>query len=80
MSPFLFDADLAATTQLADKRRAKTSVGDAEDAYIASLFTDYAQAIRSGRSDVAALIRDHAAEIDPSLVDQLAGFDYPAAA
>jgi hypothetical protein len=80
MSPFLFDADLAATTQLADKRRANTSVGDAKDAYIASLFTDYGQAISQGRYDDAALIRDHAGAIDRSLLAELDGFNFPAAA
>ncbi|MEU9444641.1 hypothetical protein AB0D42_27920 [Streptomyces sp. NPDC048304] len=80
MSPFLFDADLAATTELAAKRRAATTVGDVVDDNIAALFADYATALRTDRHDVAALIRDHAEAIDPALVDELAGFDYPAAA
>jgi hypothetical protein len=76
MSPFLFDADLA-VTELGSKRRATTTVADA---HIASLFADYADARKTGRMDVAQLVLDHAYAIDPGLVDELAGFDYPAAA
>ncbi|MER6350618.1 hypothetical protein ABT186_01880 [Streptomyces sp. NPDC001634] len=77
MSPFvLSDADLAAT-ELGRKRRATTTVADAT---IAALFADYADARAAGRHDVAQLVLDHAYAIDPALVDELAGFDYPAAA
>jgi hypothetical protein len=81
MSPFLIsDADLAATTTLAGLRRLRTTVGDASDAYAASIIDDYLAARAAGDGEAMGLIRDHAAAIDPSLVDELAGFDYPAAA
>ena len=79
MSPFLFSADLAAT-DLGRHARTSTTVGAAIDDEIARLFSDYAAALATGRTDVADLIRDHAEAIDPALVDELAGFDYPAAA
>lgn len=72
MSPFLFDADLAVTTDLAAKRRERTTVADA--------MADNAAARAAGHTDLAELIRDHAYAIDPALVDELDGFDYPAAA
>ncbi|MGW1160387.1 hypothetical protein ACWD48_19645 [Streptomyces sp. NPDC002519] len=77
MSPYLIsDADLA-VTELGALRRARTTVADA---HIASLFADYADARKAGRPDVAQLVLDHAYAIDPSLLDELQGFDYPAAA
>lgn len=79
MSPFLFSADLA-STDLGRRVRSSTTVGDALDGSIARLFAEYGAAIASGRHDVAGLIRDHAKAIDPALVDELDGFDYPAAA
>ncbi|QTD97001.1 hypothetical protein [Streptomyces cyanogenus] len=79
MSPFLSSADLA-VTDLGRHFRSTITVGDAVDANVAALFVDYATALRTGRTDVAGLIRDHAAAIDPGLVDELDGFDYPAAA
>ncbi|MFF0777071.1 hypothetical protein [Streptomyces sp. NPDC003720] len=79
MSPFISSADLAAT-DLGRHVRSTTTVGDALDDTVAGLFADYATALRTGRTDVAQLIRDHAEAIDPALVDELAGFDYPAAA
>lgn len=80
MSPFLFDADLAATTELAALRRERTTLADAADDYAASVIVDYTAARAAGRDDEAALIRDRAEAIDPALVDELDGFDYPAAA
>jgi hypothetical protein len=80
MPPFLSDADLAATTELAALRRERTTVAAATDDYAAQLIADYVAARAAGHTDVAELIRDHAAAIDPALVDELAGFDYPAAA
>jgi hypothetical protein len=81
MSPFLIsDADLAATTELARLRRERTTVADAHDAYAASLIDDYLAARADGRTEQMTLIRDHAYAVDPSLVDELDGFDYPAAA
>jgi hypothetical protein len=80
MSPFvLSDADLA-TTELGRKRRETATVGDAHDLHVAELFAEYRDALAAGRSDLVNLIRDHAYAIDPTLVDELDGFDYPAAA
>ncbi|SOD80099.1 hypothetical protein SAMN06272781_6867 [Streptomyces sp. 1222.2] len=79
MSQILFDADLSAT-ELGARRRKNATVGEAVDTLIADLFADYAKARAEGRGDVAGLILDHAAALDPRLVDELAGFDYPAAA
>lgn len=79
MSPFLFSADLAAT-DLGRHFRSRITVGDAIDGSVAALFPEYGAALRTGRTDLAGLIRDHAAAIDPALVDELDGFDYPAAA
>jgi hypothetical protein len=47
---------------------------------ITVLFAEYGAARANGRHDLAELIRDHAEAIDPALVDELDGFDYPAAA
>jgi hypothetical protein len=79
MSPFLFDADLAAT-DLGRRVRSTTSVRDAIADNAASLIADYAAARAAGRLDVMALIRNHAEAIDPELLAELDGFDYPAAA
>ncbi|MGW5197343.1 hypothetical protein [Streptomyces spiralis] len=80
MSPFLFDADLATITDLAARRRERTTVIDAMADHAASVIADYAAARAAGQTDLAALIRDHAEAIDPQLVAELDGFDYPAAA
>ena len=81
MSPFLIsDADLAATTPLAAKRRARITVAEASDAHAATILADYLAARSVGDREQMALIRDNAAAIDPGLVDELDGFDYPAAA
>ncbi len=79
MSPFLFDADLAAT-ELGSRRRASTTVAAANDEHIVHLFAEYRDALAAGRDDLLNLIRDHAFAIDPTLVDELDGFDYPAVA
>lgn len=79
MSPFLFDADLGAT-QLGRKARESTSVAEAGDSYAAQLISEFLEARADRRLDLMQLIRDHAAAIDPQLVDELDGFDYPAAA
>lgn len=76
MSPFLFDADLA-NTELGGLRRQSTTVSDA---YAASILDDYLAARAAGDGEQMSLIRDHAHAIDPALVDELDGFDYPAAA
>ncbi|WP_199546620.1 hypothetical protein [Streptomyces sp. N35] len=79
MSSFLFDADLGAT-DFGRKARERVSVADTADAYAAQLISEYREAVASGRRDLMQLIREHAAAIDPLLVDELDGFDYPAAA
>lgn len=79
MSPFLFDADLA-RTDLGGLRRKTTTVTDAHDQHIVDLFAEFAEARAVGRTDLMNLIRDHAFAIDPELVAELDGFDYPAAA
>ena len=75
MSPFLSDADLA-VTDLGRHVRSTTTVGDAMADTAAALIVDFAKARSNGRTDLMALIRDHAEAVDPDL----AGFDYPAAA
>lgn len=81
MHPYLIsDADLAATTDLGRLRRARTTVADASDDYAAQLIGEYRDALAAGRTEQLGLIRDHAYAIDPDLVDELDGFDYPAAA
>ncbi len=79
MSPFLFDADLG-VTGLGLRARSSATVADVSDAYAAQLIGEYRDAVAAGRLDVMQLIRDHAAAIDPLLLDELDGFDYPAAA
>ena len=78
MSPFLFDADLA-TTELGVLRRRSTTVSDAHDDHIVGLFAEYRDALAVGDTGRLNLIRDHAYAIDPALLDELGGFDYPAA-
>jgi hypothetical protein len=75
----LSDADLA-VTELGAKRRTATTVADAMADNITQLFADYADARKDGRGDLMQLVLDHAYAIDPALVDELLGFDYPAAA
>ena len=79
MSTTLLDADLS-TTQLGIKRRRNTTVGQMADSAIADVFADYAQARAASDLEQMLLILDHAAAIDPTLVDELRGFDYPATA
>lgn len=77
MSPFvLSDADLA-RTELGARRRASVTVSDA---YAAAIIDDYLAARAGGSGELMQLIRDHAYAIDPELVAELDGFDYPAAA
>lgn len=79
MSPFISDVDLGAT-EIGKKARALMSVSDADDAYAAQLINEFLTARANGRLDQMQLIRDHAEAIDPQLVDELDGFNYPAAA
>lgn len=71
MSPFLFDADLAAT-ELGRQARAVTLVG-ALSMSISDLFAEYAAAGRARRAEIRLAA-------DPQLLAELDGFDYPAAA
>ncbi|WP_409469089.1 hypothetical protein [Streptomyces sp. HC307] len=81
MSPYLIsDADLAATTELGKLRRDRTTVAEAEASNAAEIHADYVRALAAGDGEQMALIRDHAYAIDPDLVAELDGFDYPAAA
>jgi len=72
MSPFLFDADLAAT-DLGRKARAMTPVLSLPVLSISDLFAEYAAADRRRRAEIRLAA-------DPSLLAELDGFDYPAAA
>jgi hypothetical protein len=77
MSPFLFSADHATRDGGAD--RAATLVSALQVLSISDLFDDWVAARRSGnRARIAAI--KLAAGRDRDLLDQLAGFDYPAAA
>lgn len=80
MSPFvLSDADLA-SNEVGRKRRANVTVAEAVEAAVADLFADFAQAVQDRDQGRMDLIRAYAAELDESLVDELDGFDYLAAA
>lgn len=79
MSPFLFSADLGAT-EIGLKARTITTVAEALAMSITNLFAEYADARRVGDTVRMKAIRDHAARIDASLLAELDGFDYPAAA
>lgn len=78
-TPVLFDAD-ASRTKLGARRRANATVAEVIDASTADLFAEFADARAAGRTDLMTLIKDHAYALDPQLVDELDGFDYPAAA
>ena len=78
MSPYLFSADLGAT-ELGRKARANTTVAEAGVLSITDLFGEYVKARAAGDMARMAVIRQ-AVKTDPQLVDELAGFDYPAAA
>jgi hypothetical protein len=80
MSPFLFDADYAAT-DLGVRFRTSITVDEALTLSISELFAEYAEARQSGDRARMGAVLDYAATLDPELVDELAGFDrYPAAA
>ncbi|MCX4697015.1 hypothetical protein [Streptomyces sp. NBC_01373] len=79
MSPtVLSDADLA-VTQLGARRRASVTVGEAADAYAATLIGDYLAARADDDREQMQLIRDHAFAADPELLAELDGLHYPAA-
>jgi hypothetical protein len=79
MSPYILSADLAAT-DLGRQARTALTVAEATELHIADLFAEYSEARAGRRFDRMNEIRDHAFAIDPQLVDELDGFDYPAAA
>ncbi|MGW8679620.1 hypothetical protein ACWGNN_00875 [Streptomyces sp. NPDC055817] len=76
MSPYLISGDLG-VTELGRKARATTTVAEAMVLSIADLFGEYAEARAAG--DVARLSKIRA-DVDPELLAELDGFDYPAAA
>lgn len=78
MSPFLFSADFGATA-IGARARANTTVAEAGVLSISDLFTAFAEARAVGDRARMALIRQ-AVRTDPHLLDELDGFDYPAAA
>ncbi|MGW0904990.1 hypothetical protein [Streptomyces sp. NPDC002853] len=79
MSPFLSDADYG-VTELGRKARAAVTVAEADDAYSAHVIDEFLAARAESRFDLMQLIRDHAEAIDPDLLAELDGLDYPAAA
>lgn len=79
MSPFLFSADLA-STDLGERMRASITVAEALTMSISEVFAEYAEARKSGDPARMAAVREYAASLDASLVAELDGFDYPAAA
>ncbi|KOU62079.1 hypothetical protein ADK57_25960 [Streptomyces sp. MMG1533] len=68
----LFDADLAAS-ELGRKRRAAMPVE-------AQIVASYQSARSDGDREQMRLLRRNAAALDPELLAELDGFDYPAAA
>ncbi|MGW2048599.1 hypothetical protein ACWCPF_25960 [Streptomyces sp. NPDC001858] len=76
MSPFLFDADLAAT-DLGRRARAVTLVGSVPVMSISDLFVEYAAAVARRDTARQAEIRRGAG---PDLLAELDGFHYLAAA
>ncbi|MFE0794739.1 hypothetical protein [Streptomyces mutabilis] len=79
MSPFLFSADHA-NTDLGRRFRTAVSVAEALTMSISEVFAEYAEARQSGDPARMAAVRNYAAGLDESLVAELDGFDYPAAA
>jgi len=79
MSPFLFSADLA-HTDLGERLRASITVAEALTMSISEVFAEYAEARKSGDLAHMAEVREYAAGLDASLLAELDGFDYPAAA
>lgn len=75
----LFDADHAAT-EIGVKRRAQATVSEALATAAADLCAEYAEAREAGDGARQSELLDHAYAISPELVDELLGFDYPAAA
>lgn len=76
MSPFLFSADFGATA-IGRQARAATTVAEAAVSSISDFFGEYARARAAGDLALMRQIRQLA---DGPLLDELAGFDYPAAA
>lgn len=76
MSPYLFSADFAVTA-IGRQARANTTVAEASVSSISDLFGQYARARKAGDLAVMRQLREIA---DVELLDELDGFDYPAAA
>ncbi|MFJ5644075.1 hypothetical protein [Streptomyces sp. NPDC093223] len=72
MSPYLFDADLAAT-DLGRHARAVTLVATLPVLSISDLFAEYASASPARRAEIRLAA-------DADLLAELDGFNYPAAA
>ncbi|MDT0270552.1 hypothetical protein RM844_30195 [Streptomyces sp. DSM 44915] len=72
----LFDGDAAASSELVRHRRARTSVGDANDAFRVRLLTDWLAVQGDLDGEVAILAAaqryDNTYPGEPSLVDELA--------
>lgn len=79
MSPFLFSADHG-RTDLGVRFRTSVTVAEALTLSISEVFAEYAEARKAGDAAWMAAVLDYAAGFDPELVDELDGFDYPAAA
>lgn len=79
MSPFLFSAYHAAS-DLGVRFRSSITVGEALTMSVSEVFAEYAEARRSGDPARMAAVRAYAASVDASLLAELDGFDYPAAA
>lgn len=76
MSPSLFDADLATTSELVARQRITVTVADAEDAYRAALVGEFVQAPSWAdelRLLAEAAAYDRAHPDDLPLVDELYG-------
>ncbi|WP_432137632.1 hypothetical protein [Streptomyces sp. bgisy154] len=79
MSPYLFSADHA-HSDLGVRLRTAVTVAEALTMSISEVFAEYADARRTSDLPRMAAIRDYAAALDDSLLAELDGFDYPAAA
>ncbi|MFF9309947.1 hypothetical protein ACF1BS_03460 [Streptomyces sp. NPDC014748] len=79
MSPYLLSADLG-STDIGLKARAATTVDAAEALSTTLLFAEYASAVRAGDAELIEEIRGYVTSVDSSLLAELDGFDYPAAA
>lgn len=79
-SPVVFDADAAATSELAAFRRARTSVADADMAYRVDVIDRYREARRGGDEFAELAVLAEAVRYDQSLADELLGMSLEAVA